>query len=162
MNNKIYKIDFENTHGYIIGDIFWLNYYDINIFLYVCKVDINKVLVYELQTKKIKNEKNKYIEIIKPGLKIIKKSLLRDKNETKKFWVETKEDGLQVPIRYMCPIYKEIIDRGISLYPKFGIMKAVCLIEEKKNGIGNYYWETSNKIRKRNIDSNIYKIKNIA
>ncbi len=163
MPKKLYKVEFENVNGFIVGDIFWLNYYDLNIFLYVCKADINKVLVYELQTQKIKKGK-KYIEIIKPGLKMAKKSLLRDISEDKKFWVDTEPKAILVPVRYMCPIYKTVIESGINSFPKMGLVKAIYLKEEKENGISNYYWEVSNDLtKKRNVvNSNINKVKNIA
>lgn len=48
MKNKI------NIHGIIIGDIFQINYYGINVFFMVAKTETEKVYIVELGTKSVK------------------------------------------------------------------------------------------------------------
>lgn len=137
-------IGIENLSGIMFGQVFYLNYYGINVFLYVCGQDSNRVRVFELAKSKIKNQEGELVEVIKPGLKPAKNPLIvtgRNGWTVSNFWLETgidKETGIKVlyvPIRMYDPIYKKALELGVE-YPDFGEIKAEYVKEPER-----YYWE---------------------
>ena len=144
------QIGTENVDGILFGDVFYLNYHGINIFLYVCRTSYFQVAVYELGTKKIKYE-NKQVEIIN-NMKPARKPLIvtEDNCWTKsRFWVDTTKDHeLIIPINSDTPAYKEAIKMGIE-FPETGLFKAIWLETEQKEGLGRFYWDVAQNIFKK-------------
>ena len=164
-DNLVFLTGIENKDGIDYGEIFYLNYYDTNIFLKVCKTDVNRVCVYELATKKYKAE-GELRECLSTGsstdLSPSRKPLLITENNCpskSQFWVETEVGAIHVPIPDMCPLYRTKLLQG--LHP-IKTARAVSLKEEMKVGILNYYWERHD-IKKNNVkQEKKNKIKNNA
>ena len=52
--NEDPNYDIENEDGIEFGNIFYLSYYGINVFFYVCRTNQHSVAVFELAKKKVK------------------------------------------------------------------------------------------------------------
>ena len=128
------SIGFENKNGVLYGEVYYLDYYGQNIFFAVSKSGTYQVCVYELAKKRIKKQ-GKEVEIICRGRKQSKKPLVFG-TET---WVETEEKSLLIPINIHTPVYRHVT--SYVEFPATGTFKAICLEEEMRNGILNYYWE---------------------
>ena len=143
--------DLENFDGVSFGDIFYLNYYGINVFFYVCGLDHHRVRIFELAKtrKKINGLPSEYLT---PGLKptTSPKVVLSHNSWTKsEFWVETTKDGnLVIPV-WDGPLIYKAISLGIEC-PVPGPMYAMPLKQEQKAGIFKYYWPAPQKIKKQN------------
>lgn len=131
----------DNRHDIIFGDIFYLNYYDINVFFQVCKTSYNQVAIYELEKKRIDVDKEKvcpYKRARKPLL-IIKNNCYRKST----YWVDTDYDDDLNKIIYLnismdSPLYKLAQEK--YLFPNL-FVSAICLEDEQEKGLGNYYFE---------------------
>ena len=133
--------DLGNVGGIEFGDIFYLNYYGINVFFYVCGLDHNRVRIYEL-AKKRKIINGVHAEFLTPKLSPTTSPLvvLKHNSWTKsEFWVETTKDGrLVIPV-WDGPLVYQAIKIGNEI-PVIGEFYAIHLKEEQEAGILNYYW----------------------
>ena len=149
--------DIENVDGVEFGDIFYLNYYGINVFFYVCGTDHHRVRIFELAKKHITVNGIK-AEAIAPKLSptTSPKVVLSNNCWTKSnFWVDTNSDGqIYIPVNDGPLVYKAI-SLGVE-YPLTGEYRAYPLKKEKENGILNYYWELPKRTNHKN--KNILKI----
>ena len=147
--------DLENFDGVKFGDIYYLNYYGINVFFYVCGLDHHKVRIYEL-AKKRKVINGEHAEYLAPHLRATTspKVVLQNNCWTKsEFWVETtKEGNLVIPV-FDGPLIYTAIKLGIE-FPITGYAYATSLKKEKEIGIFKYYWEAPKKIKKQKINKN--------
>lgn len=144
--------DIENVDGVKFGDIFYLDYYGINVFFYVCRTDHHQVAIFELAKKKVKldyvSEEEK-VEIVDRRLVPARKPYIVTENNcwTKsEFFVKTTEEGhILIPIKYKSRIYNEALKLGEE-FPITGEYRAVPLADFAK-----YYYELpkSKKQRKR-------------
>lgn len=144
------EIGTENENGIIFGDCFYLNYYGINVFFYVCKTNKDSACVYELAKKRVKYE-GRTVEILCNNLVATKSPLVVLENNcyTKSnFWVSTTKDKcLIIPVEYLSPLYKKALEQGVE-FPATGEFKALMLEEEKKKGFLRFYWEVTKPIKK--------------
>lgn len=119
-------IDIENVDGVKFGDVFYLNYYNINVFFYVCRTGVDQVAIFELAKKKVlyNNEK---VEVLAPGLKPARNPLVVIKNNcwTKsEFYVRTTKDKeLIIPVAFRSPLYLAAIELG-NEFPTTGNFRA--------------------------------------
>ena len=145
------QIGSENLDEVLFGDLFYLNYYGVNVFFYVCRTSLYQVAIYEIKKKRIKYE-NQIVEIIDSDLKPSHKPLVVTENNcwTKsRFWVNTThEKKLLIPININTPVYKEAIKQGTE-FPETGYFEAVWLEEEQKKGVANYYWNVVDNFLKK-------------
>ena len=129
--------DLENELGIEFGNVFYLEYYGINVFLCVCRVGPHQVAVYEVKKRKIK--KREYIDSKLDSAR--NPLIIKERNgwTISDFWVDTiLKDGqktIAIPISSSSPIYEKTIKKGIE-FPDTGEFYAVLL-----DSI-NYYWES--------------------
>lgn len=146
--------DVGNVDGVRFGDIFYLNYYGINVFFYVCGLDTHRVRVFELakKRKKINGESAEYLA---PHLKPTSAPyfVLEHNCWTKsEHWFETTtEDRMIVPIDMYSPIHKKVLDLGID-FPITGYAYAIKLDKEQRANVLTYYWEAPKRIKKQKIN----------
>jgi len=149
-------ISIENTSGVNFGDIYYLNYYGINVFFYVCGLDHSRVRIYEL-AKKRKIINGIHAEYLTPNLNptTSPRIVLNNNCWTKSdFWVDTTKDGrLVIPV-WDGPLVYNAIKLGNDI-PMIGEFYAIHLKEEQENGILHYYWPAPQKVSKKN--KNIFK-----
>ena len=135
--------DIENVDGVKFGDIFYLNYYGINVFFYVCGTDHHRVRIFEL-AKKRGMINGIHAEYLAPGLKptTAPKVVLSHNSWTKsEFWVNTNEEGqIYIPVNDG-PLLHKALKLGVE-YPLTGEYRAIPL---KYNNILEYYWELPKK-----------------
>ena len=145
--------DLENFDGVNFGDIFYLNYYGINVFFYVCGLDHHRVRIYEL-AKKRKIINGESAEYLAPYFKATTspKVVLEHNCWTKsEFWVETTKDGrLVIPV-WDGPLIYMAIALGYPA-PTPGPVYAFPLKKEKEEGIFKYYWLAPHKINQRKLN----------
>lgn len=147
--------DLDNVDGVMFGDIYYLNYYGINVFFYVCRIDHHRVAVFELAKKKAKLPKTgECVEFIHPKLKPARSPLVVLENNcwTKSnFWVDTnKEKQLIIPVAFLSPLYNCALDLGIEL-PMSGEYCAVPLTKEQDEGtLFTFYWDVPKKAKNKN------------
>ena len=151
-----FDIDYDigNYDGVDFGDIFYLNYYGINVFFYVCGLDHHQVRIYEL-AKKRSTINGVHAEYLTPDLKPTRspKVVLEHNSWTKsEFWVKTDSQGnLIIPLGSNSPLVKEAYKLGVYL-PASEYAYAFSLKEQQKEGILKYYWEApKKKIEKKQI-----------
>ena len=144
----------DNVDGAMFGDIYYLNYYGINVFFYVCGTDTHRVRVYELAKKrgKINGESAECLTLNFRPTKapyFVYKHNCWTKSE---FWLETTtENRIIVPIDMFSPIHKKVLDLGID-FPITGYAYAVKIEKEQRKNILSYYWEAPKKIKKQKIN----------
>lgn len=144
----------DNEDGVHFGDVFYLCYYGINVFFYVCGLDRHRVRIYELAKKRGKLN-GETIEYLTPTLRATTspKIVLEHNTWTKsEFWVNTSSDGkLIIPV-WDGPLVYGAIKLGHDT-PIIGDMYAIPLKKEKKEGITTFYWlvPKPKKEQKRNF-----------
>ena len=143
--------DIENVSGVKFGDIFYLNYYGINVFFYVCGLDHNRVRIYELAKKRTIVD-GIHAEYLTRDLKptTSPRIVLNNNCWTKSdFWVDTTKDGrLIIPV-WDGPLVYQAIKLGNGL-PAIGEFYACHLKKEQEDGVSNYYWPAPEKKNKKN------------
>ena len=143
--------DIGNDDGVNFGDLYYLNYYGINVFFYVCGLDKHKVRIYELAKKK-RIIDGVSAECLTPGLRPTHTPLVVLENNcwTKSnFWASTNnKPQIEIPINAFDPLFKKALELGVE-YPMTGFCYAIWMEEEQKNGVLNYYWPTPNKKTKK-------------
>ena len=159
LDELILEIGSENKDGIIFGDCFYLNYYGINVFLYVCKTTSYQACVFELAKKRMRYN-GKMVEVLSRNLKPTKAPLLVLENNCfskSEYWLDTTSDNssdkcLLVPVHAYDPLYKKALDAGVEI-PETGIFKAICLEKEREIGLGRFYWEVeSRKLKNKKIN----------
>ena len=132
-----------NKHDIFLLDVFYLNYYGINVFFQVCQTQEDKVCVYELATK-TRKIKGKKVDTLTNRLKPSKNPLFVPKymnTYTKsEYWVpsyilEDRNSAIMLSIGLFDPIYNEAVRRGTN-YPSFGFV-----YPHKVTDYINKYWE---------------------
>lgn len=135
--------DIENVDGVKFGDIFYLNYYGINVFFYVCGTDHHRARIFELAKKRIKYE-GKSVEVLTSKLAptTSPKVVLEHNSWTKSnFWVDTNKEGqIYIPVNDG-PLLHKALKLGVE-YPLTGEYRAIPL---NNNNILEYYWELPKK-----------------
>ena len=142
--------DIGNADGVEFGDIFYLNYYGVNVFFYVCGLDRHRVRVYELAKKRSVID-GVSAEYLTPDFKPTSapKVVLTHNSWTKsEYWVKTTPDGrLEFYIGFgplMCKAMKVS-----EQYPVSGYVYAFSLKKEQEVGILKYYWEAPKPVKKQ-------------
>ena len=144
-------ISIDNVHGALFGDIYYLNYYGINVFFYVCGTDTHRVRVYEMAKKKrvINGESAEYLT---PKFRPASSPyfVLKHNSWTKsEYWLKTTtENRMIVPIDIYSPIYKKALSLGIE-YPITGYAFATKIEKETRRHILDYYWAAPAKRPKK-------------
>lgn len=134
--------DIENIHGVSFGDIFYLVYYGICIFFYVCCSDHHQVAIYELAKKRIKHPTlGKTIEMLTEDLKPTKSPYVVLENNcwTKScFLVKTAEGGrIIIPVEAGSRLYNKAIQLGVE-FPDTGEFYAEKLDTKNKAPLEYY------------------------
>ena len=147
-----FDIDYDlgNEDGVEFGDIFYLNYYGINVFFYVCGLDHHRVRIYELAKKRgvIGGIHVEYLTYSLRPTTCPKVVLLKNCWTQSEFWVRTTPDKkLEIWIG-AGPLYFKA--KALGQEPVPGYVYAVHLEEEQENGILNYYWPAPVKKKKQN------------
>lgn len=163
-NPLVRELGEDNEDGIIYGDIFYLCYYGINVFLKVCRTSPKQVAVYELAKKKLKG--NKEGIILKPTKAPV---LVADNNCPSKsnFWARTRTERgniyIDVDVPYNSLLVKRAHDMGFPLVKL--CVSAIHIKEEQENGVLNYYWkDLSYQVKRKNSENQAKKQKsqNIA
>ena len=135
------QIGFENEHGAMYGQIYYLDFHGINLFFFGCRTAARHISLFELEKKRIQQE-GKTVEIIHPRLKPARKPLLIEDNNCEyktNYWAETGKECVYVTVYADSPLFKQAYEDGKEPMP--GTYKAVWLKEEQEKGIANYYWD---------------------
>ena len=147
----------DNVHGVEYGDIYYLNYYGINVFFKVCKTEPKRVCVFELQKRRVHVEGQEDVkEALGLNLWAAKDPLIVTKNNSEaksKFWVNSDKDKvIWFFIDNTYPIYELAYDLGLN--PEFGFFGAESCASFQNNGICRYYWDMPVDARKRKKKKN--------
>lgn len=163
-DNITYSIGVSNDDDVLFGDIFYLSYCGINVFLKVCRTNKKAVCVYELSKRRLKGHR----ETI--SSRASKNPLLVMENNTwtkSNFWVETgidknNEKFIKIQMDTNSKLFKKVVELGYVLPP---VLIAYWMKEEQEKGIANFYWEDYSYIYKQENNvkqKKIEKIKNSA
>ena len=115
--------DIGNDDGIEFGDLYYLNYYGINVFFYVCGLDKHRVRIYELSKKK-RIIDGVSAEFLTPTLKPTRAPLIVLENNgwtISNYWARTNNKRqIEIPINVSDPLYKKALELGVE-YPVTGI-----------------------------------------
>lgn len=144
-------IDIENYDGVKFGDIFYLVYYDIYVFFYVCCSDHHQVAIFELAKRRIKHPTlGKSVEMLTDDLKPTKSPYIVLENNcwTKSsFLVKTTKEGkLIIPVEVGSRLYNKAIQLGVE-YPVTGEFYAEKL-DTNTRTVLDYYCDIPKKKKK--------------
>lgn len=143
------RTDIDNEDGFQFGDIIYVNYYGINVFLAVCGVDHHRVCLYELAKKRTVVD-GIHVEYLTLNLSPTSspKIVLRNNCWTKSdYWARTTKDGKVELYINDGPLLRTALKLGVE-YPVTGYVYAEALKEEGKKGICNYCWPAPVKKKK--------------
>lgn len=147
-----FDIDYDlgNEDGVEFGDVFYLNYYGINVFFYVCGLDHHRVRVYELAKKRAVID-GAHVEYLTHNLRPTtcpKVVLLKNCWTQSEFWVKTTPDKKLEFWIGAGPLYFKA--QSLGHYPVPGYVYAQLCEEEQEAGIVNFYWPAPIKKKKLN------------